>query len=138
MDIYKKTYWERSFLEKLCLLEDAILGEKVTESGAEDEVAPEQTHFLRKKKKGTGLGYAGKLVYSCVGACIFCGGYFKMPGLCRCYLTEKERHLSTSSTASRQSTGPACGGRELLSPASKRCLQTWKRDISGDTGNHHP
>lgn len=91
-----------------------------------------------KKKKGTGLGRAGKLVYSCVGACTFCGGYLKVPGLCQCYLIEKERHLSTSSTASRQSTVPACGGRELLSPVSKRCLWTWKRDISGDTGNHHP
>lgn len=66
VDIYKRTYWVRSFLEKLWLLEDAILGEKVTESGAEDEVAPEQTHFLRKKKE---RNWSGLCRQTCLFSC---------------------------------------------------------------------
>ena len=49
-------------------LQDAILGEKVSESDTAGKVAPGQTHFLRKNK-GNCYGLRWQMVYSCM--CIF-------------------------------------------------------------------
>lgn len=83
MNIYKRIYVKRrrTFWRNQSL-QDAILGEKVSESGTADKVAPGQL-ISSEKIKGTAMGYAGKwfiLVLVCAYSCLS-NGYLKMPEL---------------------------------------------------------